>query len=128
MNIRELDDRAWLEHPTTWPNNRGVTRDTHIPYGLPPPKIRRQADGGFREDDEAKKGGDRIGFKPVVITPDMVGQKVAIFVSIEEKTVNDRLSIGQKNWHHFVLENGGISEIWQVQKDGEIEIIKGKIE
>jgi hypothetical protein len=126
MNIRELDDKAWLAFPTTWPNNRGVTRD-HIRYGIPTPQPKRQPDGSFREDEDAKKGGDRIGFTEVIVTPEMVGKTLAVFTSIEEKTVNDTLKSGQRNWHNWVLEHGGISEIWRVLKSGEVEIIRGKI-
>ena len=57
------------------------------------------------------KGGDRIGFTEVKITPEMVGQTVAVFTNIEEKTDNDRLKPGQIRWHNFVLEHGGISKI-----------------
>lgn len=67
-------------------------------------------------------GGDRVGWKSIVITPDMVGKIVAVFLNIEEKTVNDRLKPGQRKWHNFVLESGGLSEIWQEKKDGKIEI------
>ena len=58
----------------------------------------------------------------MVITPEMVGSTVAVFLNIEEKTVNDRLKPGQSKWHNFVLESGGLSEIWQEKKDGSIEV------
>jgi hypothetical protein len=72
-------------------------------------------------------GGDRIGFRQVVITPEMVGKTIAVFMSIEEKTNNDRLKPGQKKWHNFVIRMGGISEIWKVKKDESIKIEDGQL-
>jgi len=119
MTTAELTDKAWVKYPYTYRNNRGCVRSgsRFIRYGLPEPK-------GNKEDDSAMKGGDRIGFSEVVITADMVGQKIAVFTSIEIKGPGDRLKQGQINWHNFVIEHGGISEIWT--SDGEIK--KEKIE
>ena len=58
----------------------------------------------------------------------MIGQTIAVFTSIEEKTINDRLKAGQIAWHNFVIEHGGISEIWHEIKNGDIEIKKDRIE
>ena len=118
-NIKKLDEAVWLENPFTWRNNRGTAQTKHgqfIRFGIPEPRTPE------REDD--MKGGDRIGFTPVVVTADMIGRTIAVFTSIEEKTVHDRLKEGQKRWHNFVIEHGGISEIWQESKNGEIEITK----
>ena len=57
----------------------------------------------------------------------MIGQTIAVFTSIEEKTVNDRLKPGQIAWHNFVIEHGGISEIWHETKNGEVEVTKNAI-
>jgi hypothetical protein len=70
--------------------------------------------------------GDRIGYTEVLVTLDMVGRPVAVFTSIEEKTEGDNLKKNQKNWHNRVLEAGGISEIWSVEK-GEIHVEKNPI-
>ena len=112
MTTAELNDQAWNAHPWTYRNNRGCANTTRgfIRYGIPEPN-------GRNEPDEAMKGGDRIGFTDVVITPDMVGSTVAVFTSIEIKGQGDRLKEGQKRWHNFILSHGGISEIWN---DGEI--------
>ena len=51
--------------------------------------------------------GDTIGWISQVITPDMVGQTVARFVSIEYKTVDGRPREGQPQWHEAVWRAGG---------------------
>lgn len=119
MSIQNLDDSAWAENPTTWKNPRGsaVIHGKYIPFGIPTP-----AHGIRTEDDEDMRGGDRLGFRKVMITADMVGKHAAIFLSIEEKTQNDRLTPGQIKWHNFILKEGGISEIWKEKKDGSIEV------
>jgi hypothetical protein len=123
MSIQKLDDAAWIANPCTWKNYRGsaIVKGHYIAYGLPPPPH------GRREDDQDMAGGDRIGFRQVVITPEMVGQTVAIILNIEEKTINDTLKPNQKKWHNFIIDEGGISEIWKEKKDGTIKIISERI-
>ena len=64
---------------TLWRNNSGATQDEtgrQIRFGLgnDSAKVNRE-----------KKSSDLIGIETVVITPDMVGQTVGIFVSYEVK-------------------------------------------
>jgi len=53
--------------------------------------------------------GDYIGFIPKTITPDMVGQRVALFVSCEIKTKTGPIQKNQEKWMNFIQENGGIA-------------------
>ena len=62
--------------------------------------------------------GDEIGWTTVTITPAMVGQRVAVFTSVERKTENDTMSDEQKNWFRRVKEAGGISEVYKETKSG----------
>jgi len=54
-----------------------------------------------------KGSGDLIGWMPVVVTPDMVGSTVAVFVSPEIKTQTGRASADQKTWINAVNRDGG---------------------
>lgn len=54
--------------------------------------------------------GDYIGFKRVVITPEMVGQTIAQFVSMETK-FSSRPTEEQKNFCEMVKKAGGIAKI-----------------
>lgn len=49
---------------------------------------------------------DTWGWKSVVITPDMVGQRVAVHVEIEVKFGKDRESPEQKSWRAFCEQQG----------------------
>lgn len=51
--------------------------------------------------------GDLIGWQAVEVTPDMVGQRVAVFTSIEIKTEKGRVSKRQGRWVQVVNEAGG---------------------
>lgn len=62
-------------------------------------------------------GSDLIGFKQTVITPDMVGQKVAIFVAIEVKTATGRVTEAQQNFIDQVNKAGGIAGIVRSKED-----------
>lgn len=56
--------------------------------------------------------GDLIGWKSVVVTPEMVGKKIAVFTSIEVKEPHrGRASREQLNWISNVCESGGIAGI-----------------
>ena len=76
-------------------NNVGSIKinDRYVSYGL------------------GKGSSDLIGWTSVTITPDMVGQKVAIFTAIELKTENDRASKEQKNFIKIVQAAGGFAKI-----------------
>lgn len=115
MTEANIADMILLEYPFLYRNNRGSYKrdNNYIRYGIPDPPA------GRKEKDWEMKGGDRIGF--------IVKDGVAVFASFEIKTLGDRLKEGQINWHNFVIDNGGISEIWIEQEDGSIKKIKEKI-
>lgn len=58
-----------------------------------------------------KGSSDIIGWRPVVITPDMVGQTVAIFVAIEAKTGRLRTTADQQRFLDAVEKAGGIAGV-----------------
>jgi hypothetical protein len=58
-------------------------------------------------------GADLLGWQTVTITPDMIGQKFARFISVEVKKVGARTdkqrAIDQANWRTQVNAAGGIA-------------------
>lgn len=62
---------------------------------------------------------DKIGWRTVTITPDMVGQKIAQFVAIEEKTGNARQTKQQKIFTRVVQEAGGRAGVARSEHDAE---------
>ena len=75
-------------------NNTGVLKDQHgrpVQFGL------------------CKGSADLIGWTTRTITPDMVGQRVAIFTSIEVKTPTGRVRPEQQAWLEAVKQAGGIA-------------------
>jgi ribosomal protein S19 len=53
--------------------------------------------------------GDLIGWKTVTITPQMIGRKMAVFVSVETKKTRGEPTIDQKTWARAVAWGGGIA-------------------
>ena len=77
-------------------NNTGTLRDQHgrpVQFGL------------------CKGSADLIGWRTVTVTPEMVGQIVAIFTSIEVKTPTGRIRPEQKTWLAAVQAAGGIAAV-----------------
>lgn len=60
---------------------------------------------------------DLIGFAPTVITPDMVGQTVAVFASVEGKTGKGRLTKDQRAWFKMVRDHGGYAGVARQPED-----------
>lgn len=59
---------------------------------------------------------DYWGFKRIKITPEMVGQDVAVFAVMETKDTG-RLSPEQKNFLNMVTEAGGIARVVRKVED-----------
>lgn len=90
-----------------WRNNVGVLLDgtgRPVRYGLA---------NESKELNQKIKSGDLIGWRPVFITPDMVGKVIAQFVSIEckgekSKTKKSR-AVAQREWAKLVQKAGGLA-------------------
>ena len=53
-----------------------------------------------------KGSSDLMAVKPTIITPEMVGQTLAVFVAVEVKTATGRQSEPQKKWQKAVEKLG----------------------
>ena len=73
---------------------------------LPDPRTGRPVQFGL-----ARGSADLIGYRTVTITPDMVGQQVAVFTSLEVKTPTGRIRPEQTNWLQTIKRAGGIAAI-----------------
>lgn len=85
-------------------NNTGVLRDANgrpVQFGL------------------CKGSADLIGWTTRTITAEMVGQQVAVFTSIEVKTLTGRVRAEQNAWLDAVLQAGGIAGIARSVADAE---------
>lgn len=67
----------------------------------------------------APGASDLIGFRRVVVTPEMVGKTVAVAVFVEVKTKIGRVSIEQSDFISFAKENGAIAGV--CRSSGEAE-------
>lgn len=73
-----------------------------------------------------KGSSDTIGWYSKVITPDMVGQRVAIFTAVEIKTDIGIPSDEQLNFIERVRQAGGIAGVVRTVKDA-IALLKGNL-
>lgn len=64
-----------------------------------------------------KGSSDLVGWRPLTITEEMVGQQVAQFVSIEAKEGAGRLSEQQRRWLETVERQGGFAIVARSVED-----------
>lgn len=82
--------QAWTGHVTSLPDGAVLIRNPRrVVYGL------------------ATGSGDLVGWTSVVVTPDMIGQRLAVFTSCEVKTALGRPTAEQVNWAKAVTGFGG---------------------
>lgn len=79
---------------------------------LPDPRTGRPVQFGL-----ARGSADLIGWRTITVTPDMVGQRLAVFTSIEVKTPTGRLTPAQSAWLGIVRGAGGIAGIARSVRD-----------
>ena len=79
---------------------------------LPDPRTGRLVTYGL-----ARGSADLIGWRTVTITPEMVGQQLAVFTSIEIKTPTGRITPQQRNWLNAVRTAGGIAGVARTVPD-----------
>lgn len=73
----------------------------------------RQVIGGLT----APGASDLIGFTPVVITAEMVGQTIAVFTAVEVKTKDGVVQKEQKHFTDFVAKSGGFAGVARSAED-----------
>lgn len=73
---------------------------------LPDPRTGRLVTFGL-----APGSADLIGWRTVEITPEMVGQQIAVFASLEVKSPRGRLRPDQAAWLAAVQAAGGIAGV-----------------
>lgn len=66
---------------------------------------------GMPNGDPVVGACDLPGWTEIVITPEMVGCKIAAFTSIEVKSDTGKPTADQKNWMHQVQTAGGIAGV-----------------
>ncbi len=59
----------------------------------------------------AEGAADLIGFRPVIVTPEMVGSTIAVFSVVEVKTETGAASPEQRDFIDFVLKSGGFAGV-----------------
>jgi hypothetical protein len=73
---------------------------------LPDPRTGRLVTFGL-----ARGSADLIGWRTITVTPEMVGQRLAVFTSIEVKTPTGRLRPEQQAWLGVVRSAGGVAGV-----------------
>jgi hypothetical protein len=86
---------------------------------LPDPRTGRPVQFGL-----AKGSADLIGWRTMTITPEMVGQRIAVFTSLEIKTPSGRLSPAQTHWLNAVRTAGGLVGVARSVADA-VTILEG---
>jgi hypothetical protein len=87
-----------------WRNNTGTLLDRNgrpVQFGL------------------CKGSSDLIGLRSVTVTPEMVGQRLAVFAAVEVKSPRGRLTAEQEAFLAMVVEMGGLAGVARSVEDAE---------
>ena len=68
---------------------------------------------------------DLFGFVPVTITPDMVGQEIAVFAAVEVKQKTGRVSAKQRDMMAFLQKHGARAGVARSVDDA-VRILSGE--
>ena len=105
QHIQQRIRLACSRGPTRlWRNNTGRLRDERgqlVTFGLCP------------------GSADLIGYRTVVVTPDMVGQRLAVFAAVEVKAPKGRPTPEQAAFLEHIRDAGGIAGIARSVDDAE---------
>ena len=80
---------------------------------LPDPRTGRWVEFGVG----GRGAADLLGWRTVTVTPEMVGQRMAQFVSLEVKTPTGRVRPEQENWRRVVEAAGGVAAVVRSEAD-----------
>ena len=107
--------RVWLLHDVT---EQQIQQHIRLALSRGPVRLYRNNTGTLRDQHGrpvqfglARGSADLIGWRTVVVTPEMVGQRIAVFISIEVKTPTGRLAPAQQHWLQAVRTAGGIAGV-----------------
>lgn len=101
-------------------SEQGVQQQIRLALGsCPHIRAFRNNVGGFKDPATGRfiryglfvGSSDLIGWRTVTITPDMVGQTFAQFLSVEVKTPKGVLSPEQRTWLENVRKAGGVAVV-----------------
>lgn len=106
-------------------NEQAIQNRIRIALGARPDlKLFRNNTGAYRDQNGqfvrfglCVGSSDLIGLRSVVVTPDMVGKKVALFSAIEVKAEKGRPTADQTRFLHVVSEMGGLAGIARSEED-----------
>ena len=91
-----------------WRNNVGVLPGANgqpVRYGLA---------NESSKQNKITKSSDLIGIIPIVVTADMVGKKLGVFIAVETKksswkfSEKDKRAVAQLNYINFINQSGGV--------------------
>lgn len=103
--VRAILLKLSRDHVRLFRNNVGVLQDikgNYIRYGL------------------AQGSSDLIGFRRIVVEPEMVGNRLAVFVAIECKSESGRLTAEQQAFLALVNQAGGIAGVARSIEEAEM--------
>lgn len=69
---------------------------------------------------------DTFGLATRIITMEMVGQKIGVYIAGEIKTERGRVSDKQAAYLRAVNDNGGVADVWRTVEDARATVARAK--
>ena len=119
MGEKKRLELLWLKHPNTYrlDSGQGYVGGQEFTAKKDGTFFVKKNDCIIKNPQRLKYGitgaGDRLGWTEAEITPDMIGKKIGIFTSIEDKSSTDRIGLEQIIFLLNVRLGGGIAEVYK---------------
>jgi len=120
----KLTDRAMLTHKHTFRNDCGQGYVGGQPFNVKKagPIHVEPGDLVVKNPSRMKYGlqtgsGDLIGWTPIIVTEKLIGKTIAIFTSVEIKTIKDKPGRDQIIWFFNIKLAGGIAIMLHCNKE-----------
>lgn len=128
MSEVELTDIAMIDNPHCFRNDCGQGYQGGKKFNVKQDGVIPVAEGDLivLNPSPMKYGlqvgsGDLVGWEPIKVTPELVGKTIAVFKSVEIKTIKDKPSREQIIWFLNIKLSGGIAIVLHCNKPLSVE-------
>ena len=122
--VLAIDHDPISHHPGPMPAEQHIQQTIRLACSRGPVRLWRNNVGRLRDERGqlvtfglCPGSADLVGYRTITVTPDLVGQQIAVFAAVEVKAERGRPTAEQTAWLEHVRAAGGIAGIARSVED-----------